>query len=165
MKRHPRQRLVLVGSYPDAVWTCAWCEAELSDGFITHWDDCRWLAEIAAAERERLLTELRVQFTAPRGADGSFLDGWRTAVGEFDAIVTDPGHQLAPLADMVTRMRAGRPAETPRQWFDDGRMAERERIRAGVEAAKVTIPFKRTLIAPLDVVTVDAVRRLLDGQP
>jgi hypothetical protein len=99
--------------------TRAWVEALLA----------KYAASAAAAERERLLSELRIQFDAPRGADTSFLDGWRTAVSEFRAIIIDPDHQLAPLADMITKLRAGRPAETPREWYEDGRVAERERIR------------------------------------
>ena len=84
---------------------------------------------IRAAERKRLLAELDGQFTRPRGSDGSFASGWLTAISEFRAIITDPAHRLAPLAEMVQRMRAGKPAESPGEWWDDGAAAERERIR------------------------------------
>ena len=49
-----KQRLVLIGGYPGGVWSCSWCAAELADGGITHRDDCAWLAEVRAAEQERL---------------------------------------------------------------------------------------------------------------
>src|SRR5262245_25812135 len=44
------QRLVLAGE----VWACSWCAAPLHNSVIIHRDDCRWLAEIAAAEREHM---------------------------------------------------------------------------------------------------------------
>ena len=46
------QRLVLNG---DSVWSCAWCAAELAGEGIAHREDCRWVDEIRAAERKRLL--------------------------------------------------------------------------------------------------------------
>lgn len=48
------QRLVLIGGYPGAVWTCAWCAAPLTESVITHRGDCAWIAELRAAEQERL---------------------------------------------------------------------------------------------------------------
>ena len=48
------QRLVFIGGYPDGIWSCAWCAAELNEAEIIHRDNCRWIAEIAAAERERI---------------------------------------------------------------------------------------------------------------
>ena len=60
------QRLVLVGGIPDGVWSCAWCAAELTSGVITHKDDCRWIEEIRAAERERIVAELRNRASSER---------------------------------------------------------------------------------------------------
>ena len=44
-----RQRLVLIGDYPDGIWSCAWCAAKLTDGVITHREDCLWIAQIREA--------------------------------------------------------------------------------------------------------------------
>jgi hypothetical protein len=37
------------------VWCCARCAAELTESTITHRDDCRFVADIAAAERDRII--------------------------------------------------------------------------------------------------------------
>jgi hypothetical protein len=84
-----RQRLALAGSYPYCVWTCAWCAAVLSDECITHRDDCRFLAEVAAhaaaAERAAIQAHLRDVVTdhVPQGNDyvlGALLDAIRELV-------------------------------------------------------------------------------------
>ncbi len=69
------QRLALTGGYPDGVWSCAWCAAELADGGIAHREDCRWIADIAAkahaAQRERLADAAgELKFTLYRPGNG-----------------------------------------------------------------------------------------------
>ncbi len=47
------QQLVLTGGCPDGAWSCSRCAAELAGGAIAHREDCRWIADIRAAGRER----------------------------------------------------------------------------------------------------------------
>jgi hypothetical protein len=42
------QRLALTNGSLGAVWSCAWCAAELAGEGIAHREDCRWIAEIRA---------------------------------------------------------------------------------------------------------------------
>jgi hypothetical protein len=46
------QRLALTNGSLGAVWSCAWCAAELGAAGIVHRDDCAWLGEVRAAQRE-----------------------------------------------------------------------------------------------------------------
>ncbi len=82
-----RQRLAFITS--GGVWTCAWCAAELANGAITHRDDCRWIAEIAAAERQRIRRRIGL-LPEPIGGE-HFKAGWQAALAKFaDLLGGDP---------------------------------------------------------------------------
>ena len=58
------QKLVLEGGYPDGVWTCAGCPAELTEGLLTHYNNCTEMshhvtfAAGARAERAKIKAQL-----------------------------------------------------------------------------------------------------------
>jgi hypothetical protein len=85
----------------------------------------------AAAERERVAADIWAKMYKQPHGRREFADGWETATSYASEIARNPDCEVAPLADLVRQMRlqAGEPSNSPRDWFEDGKAAERERIR------------------------------------
>jgi hypothetical protein len=92
-------RLALAGGYPDGIYACAWCGAELSSSTVVHRDGCRWVTDLANALREQGAAAERARWESLIAEHKPHV--WVKRYAADDVTHRDPYMAEVPFADLI----------------------------------------------------------------